>query len=65
MSIRKIIGNLFNFNSRRKKTDAYHYVSRDVVKSVKNNPQKSRAVSKFVDKTYSRYNDELSELSRN
>jgi hypothetical protein len=62
---RKIIDNLFNRGSQRKENDAYRYVSRDVVQSVKNNPQKSRAVSQFVGKTYSRYSDELSELSRN
>ena len=65
MSIWKIVKNVFDFNPRKKETGAYHYVSQDVVKSVKNNPQKSRAVSKFVSKIYSRYNDELSELSRN
>lgn len=65
MNIRKIVKNLFNFNPRRKETGAYHCVSQDVVKSVENNPRKSRVISKFVSKTYSRYNDELSELSRN
>ena len=65
MNIRKIIKNLFNFNPRREETGVYNYVSKDVIKSVKNDPQKSRTISKFVSKTYSRYNDELSELSRN
>lgn len=65
MNIRKIMKNLFNSNSRREETNAYNYVSQNVVKSVKNNPQKSRVISKFVGKVYSRYNDELSELSRN
>ncbi len=65
MNILKIIKNLRGFRPHSKKPDAYQYVSGSIARSVRDNPEKSKVIGKFVKKVYTQHGDELSELSRN